>query len=71
MGSFDPGCVMPKKAGVKRQPPAQVALDNYERDKKRREANASKTEKAAKGGKRFAGDRNAGANRINPGQSGA
>jgi hypothetical protein len=42
MGSFDPGYVMPKKEGVKRQPLVQVALDNYERDKKRRAANASK-----------------------------
>jgi len=51
MGSFDPGYVMPKKEGAKRQPLVQVALDNYERDKKRREANASKAFDSTKGGK--------------------
>jgi enoyl-CoA hydratase len=37
MGSFDPDYVMPKKEGVKRQPLVQVALDNYERDLKRKQ----------------------------------
>ena len=36
MGSLDPDYVMPRKEGVKRQPLVQVALDNYERDLKRR-----------------------------------
>ena len=35
MGSLDPGYVMPRKEGAKRQPLVQVALDNYEREKKR------------------------------------
>ena len=43
MGSFDPGYVLPKPAGGKRQPLVQVALENYRRDQQRLQANPPKT----------------------------
>lgn len=46
MGSFDPGYVLPKADGGKRQPLVQVALDHYRRDQEREK----RAEDAAPGG---------------------
>ena len=43
MGSLDPGYVLPKPAGGKRQPLVQVALENYRRDQQRLQADPPKT----------------------------
>jgi enoyl-CoA hydratase len=37
MGSFDPGYVLPNPDGAKRKPMVKVALDNYERDLKKKQ----------------------------------